>query len=150
MHPTANSSGTDTPSTVTPAFIASLIESAASTFEVALAASHEYRFRAYALASRAGQTAANSIPDPARSRLAAWPTKRSIAYSDWRKPTCQMANARARPRFPDLSTDGEGSVRTILEWRQIKGERFAELKTIKQQALVANGANDIMVPTINS
>src|SRR5580704_6002475 len=49
MHPTANSSGTDTPSTVTPAFIASLIESAASTFEVALAASHEYRFRAYAL-----------------------------------------------------------------------------------------------------
>jgi pimeloyl-ACP methyl ester carboxylesterase len=38
----------------------------------------------------------------------------------------------------------------ILEWRQIKGERFAELKAIKQPTLIANGSNDIMVPTINS
>jgi len=39
----------------------------------------------------------------------------------------------------------------ILEWRQIKGERFAELKAIKQPTLVVNGVNDIMVPTtINS
>jgi pimeloyl-ACP methyl ester carboxylesterase len=38
----------------------------------------------------------------------------------------------------------------ILEWRQAKGERFAELKTIKQPTLVVNGSNDIMVPTINS
>jgi pimeloyl-ACP methyl ester carboxylesterase len=33
----------------------------------------------------------------------------------------------------------------ILEWRQAKGERFAELKTIKQPTLVVNGSNDIMV-----
>ena len=38
----------------------------------------------------------------------------------------------------------------ILEWRQIKGERFAELRAIKQPTLVVNGSNDIMVPTINS
>src|ERR1700722_10164312 len=38
----------------------------------------------------------------------------------------------------------------ILEWRQAKGERFAELKTIKQSTLIVNGSNDIMVPTINS
>jgi pimeloyl-ACP methyl ester carboxylesterase len=38
----------------------------------------------------------------------------------------------------------------ILEWRQIKGERFGELKTIKQPTLVANGSSDIMVPTVNS
>ena len=33
----------------------------------------------------------------------------------------------------------------ILEWRQAKGERLAELKTIKQPTLVVNGFNDIMV-----
>jgi pimeloyl-ACP methyl ester carboxylesterase len=38
----------------------------------------------------------------------------------------------------------------ILEWRQTKGERFAELRTIKQPTLVVNGSNDIMVPTVNS
>jgi pimeloyl-ACP methyl ester carboxylesterase len=38
----------------------------------------------------------------------------------------------------------------IVEWRQIKGERFAELRTIKQPTLVVNGSNDIMVPTVNS
>jgi pimeloyl-ACP methyl ester carboxylesterase len=36
------------------------------------------------------------------------------------------------------------------DWRQIKGERFAELKRIGQPTLVVNGSNDIMVPTINS
>jgi pimeloyl-ACP methyl ester carboxylesterase len=38
----------------------------------------------------------------------------------------------------------------ITEWRQIRGERFAELKAITQPTLVVNGHNDIMVPTINS
>jgi pimeloyl-ACP methyl ester carboxylesterase len=38
----------------------------------------------------------------------------------------------------------------ITEWRQLRGERFAEPKAIKQPTLVVNGHNDIMVPTINS
>ena len=38
----------------------------------------------------------------------------------------------------------------ITEWRQPRGERFAELKAITQPTLVVNGNNDIMVPTINS
>ena len=38
----------------------------------------------------------------------------------------------------------------IIEWRQPRGERFAELKAIKQPTLVVNGHNDIMVPTVNS
>ena len=38
----------------------------------------------------------------------------------------------------------------ITEWRQTRGERFAELKAITQSTLVVNGHNDIMVPTINS
>jgi pimeloyl-ACP methyl ester carboxylesterase len=36
------------------------------------------------------------------------------------------------------------------DWRQIKGERFAELKRIGHRTLVVNGSNDIMVPTVNS
>src|SRR5262249_31749864 len=38
----------------------------------------------------------------------------------------------------------------ITEWRQIRGERFAELKTISQPTLVVNGNHDVMIPTINS
>jgi pimeloyl-ACP methyl ester carboxylesterase len=38
----------------------------------------------------------------------------------------------------------------LLEWREVRGERFAELKNIRQPTLVVNGHDDIMVPTINS
>jgi len=36
------------------------------------------------------------------------------------------------------------------EWQEVRGERFAELKSITQPALVVNGNNDVMIPTINS
>ena len=36
------------------------------------------------------------------------------------------------------------------EWRQIRGERFSELKEISQPTLVVNGHHDVMIPTINS
>jgi pimeloyl-ACP methyl ester carboxylesterase len=36
------------------------------------------------------------------------------------------------------------------EWRQIRGERFAELKDISQATLVVNGHHDVMIPTLNS
>ncbi|SEC98993.1 alpha/beta fold hydrolase [Bradyrhizobium erythrophlei] len=38
----------------------------------------------------------------------------------------------------------------IAEWRQQRGERFAELTLIRQPTLVVNGNQDIMVPTVNS
>jgi long-chain acyl-CoA synthetase len=38
----------------------------------------------------------------------------------------------------------------LKEWRQPRGERFSDIKTIGQPTLVVNGSNDIMVPTINS
>lgn len=38
----------------------------------------------------------------------------------------------------------------IREWRQVRGERHAELKDIRQPTLVVNGHRDVMVPTINS
>jgi pimeloyl-ACP methyl ester carboxylesterase len=38
----------------------------------------------------------------------------------------------------------------INNWREVKGERYADLKRISHPTLVVNGNNDIMVPTINS
>jgi pimeloyl-ACP methyl ester carboxylesterase len=38
----------------------------------------------------------------------------------------------------------------IMEWAEPRGERYADLNRIKQSTLVANGHDDIMVPTINS
>jgi len=38
----------------------------------------------------------------------------------------------------------------ITAWRQIQGERYSELKNIKQPTLVVNGNNDVMIPTVNS
>ena len=41
-------------------------------------------------------------------------------------------------------------IAAFTEWRQVRGERFAELKTITQPTLVVNGSQDVMIPTINS
>ena len=41
-------------------------------------------------------------------------------------------------------------LKAIGEWGELKGERFAYLKEIRQPVLVVNGSNDIIVPTINS
>jgi pimeloyl-ACP methyl ester carboxylesterase len=37
-----------------------------------------------------------------------------------------------------------------IEWRQIRGERFSELRDISQPTLVVNGHHDVMIPTLNS
>jgi pimeloyl-ACP methyl ester carboxylesterase len=44
----------------------------------------------------------------------------------------------------------KAQIAVTTEWRQPRGERFADLRTIKQPTLVVNGSNDIMIPTINS
>jgi pimeloyl-ACP methyl ester carboxylesterase len=38
----------------------------------------------------------------------------------------------------------------ILDWREPRGERYAELKSITQPTLVVNGRHDILAPAINS
>jgi pimeloyl-ACP methyl ester carboxylesterase len=38
----------------------------------------------------------------------------------------------------------------ITAWREVRGERYSELKNIGQPTLVVNGNHDIMIPTINS
>jgi len=44
----------------------------------------------------------------------------------------------------------EAQIAAIMEWSSLRGERFAELKSITQPTLVVNGSNDAMVPTVNS
>src|SRR5260370_27033064 len=39
---------------------------------------------------------------------------------------------------------------TFREWEQFSGERFADLKTIRQPVLVVNGVLDEMIPVVNS
>jgi pimeloyl-ACP methyl ester carboxylesterase len=38
----------------------------------------------------------------------------------------------------------------LQAWREVRGERFADLKNITQPTLVVNGNHDVMIPTINS
>src|SRR5260221_3023975 len=63
------------------------------------------------------------------------------------------ARRHARKEDVDVSTSAQTMAAqraAITEWRQPRGERFAELKAITQPTLAVNGNNDIMVPTINS
>ncbi len=63
------------------------------------------------------------------------------------------ARRHARKEDVDVPTSAqtmEAQRAAIAEWRQTRGERFAELKAITQPSLVVNGHNDVMVPTINS
>jgi pimeloyl-ACP methyl ester carboxylesterase len=60
-------------------------------------------------------------------------------------------------RHQRMDADPPSSIQTmkaqqaaLMEWRQPRGERYADLKAIKQPTLVVNGNDDIMVPTINS
>src|ERR1700730_7811943 len=114
-------------------------------------------------------------PERRRTRLMRWPTTPplSSARSDLRKSICwasPSADTSRRPSRqaaarafwarrhvrkddvdPPTSAQTMGAQRAaITEWRQPRGERFAELKAIKQPTLVVNGDHDIMVPTINS
>ena len=44
----------------------------------------------------------------------------------------------------------QAQLAALVEWRQPRGERYADLKTILQPTLVVNGSADVMVPTVNS
>jgi pimeloyl-ACP methyl ester carboxylesterase len=44
----------------------------------------------------------------------------------------------------------QAQMAALMDWGQLRGERYTYLKTIKQPTLVVNGHNDIMVPTVDS
>jgi pimeloyl-ACP methyl ester carboxylesterase len=51
---------------------------------------------------------------------------------------------------PSSMRVAKAQVAAMGKWREPVGERWSELKTIKQPTLIVNGSHDIMVPTINS
>ena len=74
-------------------------------------------------------------------------------------PTSQAAGERfwERRHQRTVDVDPPTSKQTMLaqaaaiaDWKQARGEPFAELATITQPTLVVNGKRDIMVPTVNS
>jgi pimeloyl-ACP methyl ester carboxylesterase len=77
----------------------------------------------------------------------------AAGHSFWARQQAAWEQRRRRGLELDPPTSqqtAKAQYAAILEWRQIKGERFAELKAIKQPTLIVNGSNDIMVPTVNS
>ena len=63
----------------------------------------------------------------------------------------ERVNARGPEREPPVSEAAiKAQVAALVAWSQGKGSAFPRLGEIKQPVLVANGHNDVMVPTINS
>jgi len=62
----------------------------------------------------------------------------------------ERRHLRKNDADPPPSPQMAAQIAAITEWRQARGERFAELETITQPTLVVNGNRDIMIPTINS
>jgi pimeloyl-ACP methyl ester carboxylesterase len=52
-----------------------------------------------------------------------------------------------RPSGPDVA---EAQIAAFREWEQFTGERFENLKSVRQPALVVNGIHDEMIPVANS
>ncbi|NWA29885.1 alpha/beta fold hydrolase, partial [Pseudomonas gingeri] len=59
--------------------------------------------------------------------------------------------ARQVDREPEAVAQVAGAqLEALAAWGQVIGERYSDLKKITQPTLVVNGADDIMVPTVNS
>jgi pimeloyl-ACP methyl ester carboxylesterase len=63
----------------------------------------------------------------------------------------ERVNERGPEREPPVSESTiKAQVAALTAWSQGKGSAFLRLGEIKQPVLVANGHNDVMVPTINA
>jgi len=63
----------------------------------------------------------------------------------------ERLHLRGPDRAPPVPQIGiEAQVTAIRAWSQGEGSAFPRLPEIKQPVLVANGSNDVMIPTINS
>jgi CheY-like chemotaxis protein len=59
----------------------------------------------------------------------------------------QRADDRDRPSGPEVAA---AQMAAFREWELVAGERFADLRTIRQPTLVVNGVHDEMIPIVNS
>jgi pimeloyl-ACP methyl ester carboxylesterase len=62
----------------------------------------------------------------------------------------QRMSQRKDPEPPALREVAVAQSAAIKAWGEPRGERYARLKEIRQPVLVANGIEDVMIPTINS
>src|ERR1700757_775404 len=104
--------------------------------------------------SQAAEYAASTDPITGESSLDAF------LYLFFRPTATSQAAGRAfweRRHERKTDVDPPSTAQTMAaqraastEWRQIRGERFSELKDISQPTLVVNGHHDVMIPTLNS
>lgn len=103
---------------------------------------------------QAAEHAASTDPSTGESGLEAFlylffapsPTSQAAGRAFW-----ERRHRRKTDIDPPSSKQTMAAQQAALtEWRQVRGERYAELKGIKSPTLVVNGNRDIMVPTINS
>ena len=59
----------------------------------------------------------------------------------------QRKNDRDKPSGPEVA---QAQVAAFRDWEQYTGDRFADLKGIRQPVLVVNGIHDEMIPVSNS
>jgi pimeloyl-ACP methyl ester carboxylesterase len=101
-----------------------------------------------------GEYAASTDPNTGESGLEAFlylffapsETSQAAGRAFWERRHLRKADVDP-PSSPQTMAAQSAA---IIEWRQVPGERDAELKAIKQPTLVVNGNRDVMVPTINS
>jgi pimeloyl-ACP methyl ester carboxylesterase len=74
------------------------------------------------------------------------PTSQAAGRAFWERRHLRKTDVDP-PSTPQTMAAQRGAA---TEWRQIRGERFSELKDISQPTLVVNGHHDVMIPTINS
>lgn len=59
----------------------------------------------------------------------------------------QRKDDRDKPSGPEVA---QAQIAAFRDWEQYSGERFTDLKDIRQPALVVNGVHDEMIPVSNS
>ncbi|NWA29765.1 alpha/beta hydrolase [Pseudomonas gingeri] len=93
-------------------------------------------------------TRANSTAEERMLELFFAPTPTSQAAG---KAWLSRIGARQVDREPEAVAQVAGAqLEALAAWGQVIGERYSDLKKITQPTLVVNGADDIMVPTVNS
>lgn len=99
-------------------------------------------------------TLAKSFQDP-HVRGYARLSKVFFAPTESSQAAGQAFVARLAQRTDDLEPASgievaAAQMAAFREWEQFSGERFADLKTIRQPVLVVNGVHDEMIPVVNS
>ncbi|MCI2418712.1 alpha/beta hydrolase [Saccharopolyspora sp. K220] len=73
-------------------------------------------------------------------------TSQAAGEAFWKRR--HQRTAEVDPPVSEQTT--RAHIAALVDWREARGQRFAELQRITQPTLVVNGRRDIMVPTINS